>query len=115
MAKGLGGITLFKDSVQVATENKSNGYSASINISEQSNINFSEDPDAPGGVKNFFGQKTGFPFDYIPVGVPTEVPTQVPLQEYLLWLPTAKKALALALVATAVGKAKQEIGKKVKK
>jgi hypothetical protein len=114
MAKGWEGITSDGKSIQVTGKEKMNGYSPSLNISNDTGVNFTETPKSPLGGKDFLSMETPFPINLVPV-VPSKVPTGVPLQEYLAFLPMAKKALAISLISTGIAKAKKEIGKKVAK
>lgn len=112
MAKGWEGITTDNGSIQITGKKKMNGYSPSLNIGNDVGVNFTETPESPFGGKDFLSMETPFPVSLIPV-VPSKIPTGIPLQDYLVFLPTAKKALTIALVSTAVGKVVDEINKKV--
>lgn len=108
IAKGWEAITSDGDSLQLTTRNKSNSYSASMNICEKNDINFSQTPTSPLGGKDLLSMEVPFPLNLIPV-VASKIPTGVPLQEYLPWLPTAKKALAISLLSTASAYAVKEV------
>jgi hypothetical protein len=113
MAKGWEGITSDSKSIQITGKEKMNGYSPSLNISENG-ASFTETPESPLGGKDFLSMETPFPVNLIPV-VPSKIPTGVPLQEYLTFLPTAKKVLAISLISTGIAKAAKGIQKKVAK
>ena len=114
MAKGWEGITSDGETTQITNLKKlnGNGYAASMNIEKNCTINFSNTPQSPMGGKDFISMETPFPVSCAPI-VPAKVPTQVPLQEYLLFLPTAKKALTVALVSTGINATTSAINKKV--
>lgn len=114
MAKGWEGITSDGKSIQITAKEKMNGYAPSLNVSKESGVNFTETPKSPLGGKDLLSMEVPFPANLIPV-VPSKIPTGVPLQEYLTFLPTAKKALAISLISTAVAKGAKEIQKKVTK
>lgn len=114
MAKGWEGITSDGKSIQITGKEKMNGYSPSININTEDGINFTETPAAPMGSKDMTGVEPTFPLNFL-LGGPTKVPIGVPLQEYLTFLPTAKKALAASLISTGIGVVANQVQKKVAK
>ena len=104
MAKGLEGITLFKDSVQVSTLLKKYGSSPSFNIIQTDNgqcINHSDTPEAPIGGRDWVSWEPPFPLSVHPL-CPTKLPKPPPLAEYLPVLGVMKKALVIAVAGAAI-------------
>ena len=114
MAKGWEGITSDGKSIQITGKEKMNGYSPSLNISNEGGVTLTETPTSPLGGKDSFTMETIFPLNLVSI-IPSKIPTGVPLQEYLAFLPTAKKALAVSLIATGVAAGVKAIDKKVAK
>lgn len=112
MAKGWEGITSDAKSIQITAKEKMNGYAPSLNVSNESGVNFTETAANPMGTKDMVSMEPPFPLNFV---IGQKFPTGVPLQEYLTFLPTAKKALAISLISTVVAKGAKEIQKKVAK